>query len=145
MARPRKPRMVYQKPESDYFKPRAVPLKDLREVDITIDELEALRLSDLEQLSQAEAAARMDIHQSTFHRTLSRAREKLTDALVNGKAIKIHGGDYKMPDRDGTGPRGEGPRTGRGLGNCKGSDDLPRQQIGRCGRPRRGLGRGRRP
>jgi len=58
----------------------------------------------------------MKIHQSTFQRTLTRAREKITDALVNGKAIKIHGGEYKMPGGDGTGPRGLGRGMGRGRG-----------------------------
>ena len=115
MVRPRKIKTVNFEPEVTYFKPRAVPLNQLEEVDLTIDELETLRLSNIEKLSQAEAAQRMKIHQSTFQRTLTRAREKITDALVNGKAIRIHGGEYKMPGRDGT-----GPMSGQGRGRLDG-------------------------
>lgn len=92
--RPRKLKNVGFEPGVTYFKPRAVPLNKLKEVIITFDELETLRLSNFEKLSQLDAAKQMDIHQSTFQRTLTRARYKITDALVNGKAIKIHGGDY---------------------------------------------------
>jgi len=113
MVRPRKLKFVNFEPGVTYFKPRAVPITELEEVDLTLDELETLRLVNIENLSQADAATNMHIHQSTFQRTLTRAREKVTDALVNGKAIKIHGGEYKMPGRDGTGPRSQG-RMGRG-------------------------------
>jgi len=113
MVRPRKIKLVNFEPGVTYFKPRAVPLTELEVVEITIDELETMRLSNLEKLRQEDAADKMQIHQSTFQRTLVRAREKVTDALVNGKAIKIHGGDYKMPGGDGTGPLGQGQGRGR--------------------------------
>src|SRR3989339_1065009 len=113
MARPRKLKAVHFEPGVTYFKPRAVSLHKLEEVDLTIDELETLRLSNLEKLSQSDAADKMHIRQSTFQRTLARARDKVTDALVNGKAIKIHGGDYIMPKGDGTGPMEQGSRRGR--------------------------------
>ena len=100
MVRPRKLRMVYFEPLVTYFKPRAVPLHQLEVVEITLDELETLRLSTLERLSQVVAAKKMHIHQSTFQRILTKAREKVTDALVHGKAIKIKGGDYTMPAGD---------------------------------------------
>jgi len=116
MVRPRKIKTVSFKPGVTYFKPRAVPLNKLEEVDLRIDELETLRLSNIDKLSQADAAKKMKVHQSTFHRTLARAREKITDALVNGKAIKIHGGEYKMPGRDRTGPVGQGRGFRQGLG-----------------------------
>jgi uncharacterized protein len=116
MVRPRKIKIVASEPHVTYFKPRAIPLSQLEEVELTICELESLRLANLENLSQAKAAQKMDIHQSTFQRTLQRAREKTTDALVNGKAIKIQGGKYTMPNRDETGPLGRG----RGLGLRKG-------------------------
>ena len=116
MARPRKIKIVSLEPDVTYFKPRAVPLSKLEEIELTLDELETLRLSNIEKLSQEDAAQRMQIHQSTFQRTITRAREKVTDALVNGKAIKIQGGEYKMPGGDGTGPFGQGRRGGRGLG-----------------------------
>ena len=113
MVRPRKVKVVSFEPGVTYFKPRAVPLNILEEVELTIDELETLRLSNLENKSQTEAAAKMEIHQSTFQRTLARACEKITDALINGKAIKIRGGDFKMPGGDGTGPIGGGYGIGR--------------------------------
>ncbi len=113
MVRPRKIKIINFEPNVTYFKPRAVPLSQLEEVELTLDELETLRLSNIEKLSQEDSAKKMKIHQSTFQRTLSRAREKVTDALVNGKAIKIHGGDYKMPGGDGTGPMGQGSGKGR--------------------------------
>ncbi|MFP4117966.1 MAG: DUF134 domain-containing protein [Candidatus Woesearchaeota archaeon] len=100
MARPRKEKIVGYRPDVTYFKPKGVPLNQLIEVDITLDELEALRLSDKEGFSQTEAAARMDVHQSTFQRTLTRARGKIADALLSGKAIKIHGGAYRMQRQD---------------------------------------------
>jgi len=112
MPRPRKIKQVDFEPNATYFKPRAIPLTELEEVEMTFDEVETLRLANLEKLSQADAAERMNIHQSTFQRTLTRAREKVTDALVNGKAIKISGGDYKMPCGDGTGPSGTGGSRG---------------------------------
>ena len=130
MVRPRKIRSVNFEPEVTYFKPRAVPLNQLDEVELTFDELETLRLSHIKKLGQTDAAMKMEIHQSTFQRTLARAREKITDALVNGKAIKINGGDYKMPDKDGTGPRGQG--VGSGQGNRGGPLSAGPDGICRC-------------
>ncbi|MBT5023160.1 DUF134 domain-containing protein [Candidatus Woesearchaeota archaeon] len=115
MVRPRKIKHVNFEPGVTYFKPRAIPLNQIEEVELTVDELETLRLVNIEKLSQADAAKKMKIHQSTFQRTLTRAREKITDALVNGKAIKIQGGEYKMPGRDGTGPVGNRRGEGRGF------------------------------
>jgi uncharacterized protein len=113
MVRPRKIKMINFEPDVIYFKPRAVPLNQLEEVEITLDEMETLRLSNLKKLSQADAAKRMHVHQSTFHRTLARAREKVTDALVNGKAIKIRGGEYKMSKENKAGFLGQGGGKGR--------------------------------
>lgn len=89
MARPIKPRRVSFNPNVVYFKPRAVPLSMLEEVDLSLDELEALRLCDLRNLEQTEAAKRMKISQSTLSRILISARKKVTEALIEGKAIKI--------------------------------------------------------
>lgn len=117
VGRPKKVKTVNYEPDVTYFKPRAVPLNKLKEIELSYEELEALRLANLEGLSQIDAAKKMDVHQTTFHRTLVRAREKATDALVHGKAIRIHGGEYKMPGGDGTGPMGpRGPRRGYGRG-----------------------------
>ena len=92
MARPIKPRRVLFDPDVVYFKPRAVPLSMLEEVDLSIDELEALRLCDLKDLEQKEAAKKMKVCQSTLQRILTSARKKVAEALISGKAIKIRKG-----------------------------------------------------
>ncbi len=116
MGRPRKRRMVNFDHDVRHFKPSGVCLKDLEEVNITIDELETLRLSTLEKMKQENAAQTMQIHQSTFQRTLQRTLLKIADALVNGKSIRIEGGDYTMPGKDGTGPMSKGPVGGQNQG-----------------------------
>jgi predicted DNA-binding protein (UPF0251 family) len=89
MTRPLKPRLIRFNPDVVYFKPRAVPLSVLKEVDLGIDELEALRLCDFKNLDQIEAAKKMKISQSTLQRLLESARKKIAEALIQGKAIKI--------------------------------------------------------
>ncbi|HUW71975.1 MAG TPA: DUF134 domain-containing protein [Candidatus Humimicrobiaceae bacterium] len=89
MVRPLKPRKVLFDPNVIYFKPRAVPLSMLEEVDLGIDELEALRLCDYKNLEQTEAAKKMKISQSTFQRILTSAHKKVAESLIEGKAIKI--------------------------------------------------------
>ena len=89
MVRPIKPRRVLFDPDVVYFKPRAVPLFMLEEVDLGIDELEALRLCDYKNLEQTETAKKMKISQSTLQRILTSARKKIAEALIEGKAIKI--------------------------------------------------------
>ncbi|MCK4781722.1 DUF134 domain-containing protein [Candidatus Parcubacteria bacterium] len=89
MPRPIKPRRVLFNPNITYFKPRAVPLSILEEVNLSVDELEAIRLCDLKALKQIKAAKKMKISQSTLQRTLISARKKITEALIQGKAIKI--------------------------------------------------------
>ena len=138
MARPRRRRRVHNQVNFDYFKPRGVPLRDLKEVNLNVEELEAIRFKDYEEMEQTKAAEKMNISQTTFHRILKSARKKITQALINGKAIKIQGGRYKMPNKDGTGPLGHGPRTGRGVGRGQGRGG------GRGMGKTQGLGRGRR-
>ena len=89
MVRPIKKRLVRFAPEVTYFKPRAIPLSDLEEVDLEVAELEALRLCDLKNLNQKQAAKKMGISQSTLGRILTLARKKIAEALIEGKAIKI--------------------------------------------------------
>jgi len=96
MVRPKKCRMVYAEPNVTYFKPRAVPLRDLEEVELTVEEFEAIRLNDLEKMKQIQVAKKMDISQPTLHRLLQSAHKKIANALVNGKAIKICGGNYSI-------------------------------------------------
>ena len=89
MARPIKPRRILFDPDVVYFKPRAVPLSLLEEVELGVDELEALRLCDLESREQVKAAKEMKISQSTLQRILTSAHKKISEALIKGKAIKI--------------------------------------------------------
>lgn len=94
--------------------PAGTPLGHLEEVVLTVDELEAMRLKDVEGMNQEQAAERMNISQPTFHRLLESARKKIADALVTGKAIRIHGGHYEMA------PVHPGYRGGRGAGRGRG-------------------------
>jgi predicted DNA-binding protein (UPF0251 family) len=96
MPRPHKRRRIFFDPHVKYYKPAGVPVRELEEVVLNHDELEAVRLSDLEGLGQEKSAAKMRISQPTFHRLVSSARKKIGDAIVNGKAIRIEGGVYKL-------------------------------------------------
>lgn len=89
MSRPPKPRKVRFNPKVTYFKPRAVPLSTIEEVSLGVDELEALRLCDLQELEQKQAAKKMKVSQSTLQRVLTSARKKISQALIQGKAIKV--------------------------------------------------------
>ncbi|MBW1989711.1 MAG: DUF134 domain-containing protein [Deltaproteobacteria bacterium] len=95
MVRPRKNRLVQVEPRAVYFKPRGVPLRELEQVILTVDELEALRLADLEGLSHEEAGGRMGVSRATFGRIVQNARKSVGDALVNGKAVLVEGGTYE--------------------------------------------------
>lgn len=90
MPRPRLRRRVGFNPQIKYFKPRGVPLRLLGVVALTIEEFEALRLKDFEDLDQIDAALKMKTSQSTFQRILFSARKKVAKALIEGKAIEIH-------------------------------------------------------
>ena len=77
-------------------------LKDLKgeeEIDLTIDEFEAIRLADLECLTQAKIATQMKVHRSTISRIIESGHKKVADAFVNIKAIKIEGGCCKITRR----------------------------------------------
>lgn len=110
MGRRRKPRWIDFQPGVTYFKPRGITLASLEEVGLTLDEVEAIRLADLEGIDQTKAAKKMKISQSTFQRILKSAHKKIAEALVLGKAIKMEGGEVVMP---GFG-RGMGRGGGRG-------------------------------
>ena len=76
-------------PNALYFKPRGIPLVQLEEVCLSLDELEAVRLADYEGLYHEQAAERMTISRPTFGRILGGARRKLAEALLEGKALRI--------------------------------------------------------
>jgi predicted DNA-binding protein (UPF0251 family) len=93
MVRPKRCRIIEEHPEITYFKPQGIPLSDLEEITLHIDEYEAIRLKDLEGLDQEVAAAKMGISQPTLFRLLTSGHKKIAEALVKGKAIKIEGGN----------------------------------------------------
>ena len=110
MPRPVIPRRIGFQPGATYFKPAGVPLMGLEEVILSFEELEALRLKEISGLGQSKAAKEMNVSQPTFFRVLSSARKKLADAVVNGKAIRVQGGNYSFQGR------GAGTVFGRGFG-----------------------------
>jgi len=99
LPKPPKPRSIAFFPHVRYFKPAGVPMAGLEEEVLTLEEMEALRLKDLEGLDQDSCAERMGISQSTFQRMLAAARFKLVRGLVEGKAIRIEGGNYELAGR----------------------------------------------
>lgn len=99
MGRLPKWRRVAFMPEINYFKPAGIPLRALEEVCLSVEEVEAIRLKDMEGLEQEACAQQMNISRPTFHRVLGAARQKIADALLNGKAIRIEGGNFEMATR----------------------------------------------
>ena len=96
MPRPRQYRRVGCLPQANYYKPAGIPLAILQHVTLTVDELEAIRLADLQGLYQEHAAEKMNISRQTFGRILESAHKKIADALVNAKALAIEGGSFKL-------------------------------------------------
>jgi predicted DNA-binding protein (UPF0251 family) len=99
MGRPFLWRRVSFLPPITYFKPAGIPLASLAEVHLLVEEAEAIRLKDLEGLEQEECAQKMSISRTTFSRILDSGRQKIADALHNGKAIRIEGGNFEMAMR----------------------------------------------
>jgi predicted DNA-binding protein (UPF0251 family) len=115
MVRPKRIRRIFFQPDVTYFKPVGIPMIDLKETMLSFDELEAVRLIDSEGMEQNKAGKKMKISQSTLSRLLKQGRKKLADAIINGHAIKIQGGNFKMAT-----PRGRGLGLGRGMGAGRG-------------------------
>ncbi|HLD91969.1 MAG TPA: DUF134 domain-containing protein [Patescibacteria group bacterium] len=83
------PRCVCFNPGVTYFKPRGIPLRLLEEVVLLLDEVEALKLYEVDGLEQTKAAKKMKVSQPTFARILASANKKVSEALIKGKAIRI--------------------------------------------------------
>jgi len=98
MPRPCRCRRIRCRPDTNYFKPRGIPLDALEEVNLTLDELEAIRLADLTELYQEDAAKKMNISRQTFGNIINSAHKKIADALLNAKALKIEGGNIERVD-----------------------------------------------
>lgn len=161
MPRPCKCRRILSEPPVNTFRPGGTPCRGLERVILPLDELEALRLADLDGLYQDEAAQRMCISRPTFGRLIESARRKVADALLNGKMLVFQGGVITMAETckfhcsacgtDFEAPFGTGrPAACPGCGSnsvCRtDADNLG--ERGRChrhgaGGPGRGRGRGR--
>ena len=89
MPRPKKCRCINCTPNTSYFKPKGIPIFELEEVSLSLDELEAIRLADYEGRYHEEAAKNMAVSRATFGRILSKARNKVAEVIVDGKALRI--------------------------------------------------------
>lgn len=116
MARPRRWRRVCALPENSRFGPLDSPVDIDGHIKMTVDEYETIRLIDLEGHTQEECAEQMDIARSTVQGIYAGARKKLAEFLVDGRALHIEGGEYRLCD---------GPGGGRGRA-CRGN------RRGRC-------------
>ena len=125
MPRPRHCRRVAYLPQATFYKPRGIPLSVLQHITLTVDELEAIRLADLEGLYQEQAAEKMNVSRQTFGRIIESAHKKIADALVNGKALSIEGGIVELDTTTLPGPphrfrHGHGGPGRHGRGFCGG-------------------------
>ena len=89
MSRPKKCRCINCTPNTSYFKPKGIPVHELEEVTLSLDELEAIRLADYEGCYHEDAATRMKVSRATFGRILNQARKKVAETIVDGKALRI--------------------------------------------------------
>ena len=100
MARPRKCRKVCCLPECSRFGPLDSMVDEEQYVTMTVDEYETIRLIDLEGLTQEECSNQMNVARTTVQSIYNDARKKLAESVVNGKVLKIEGGDYQLCDRN---------------------------------------------
>lgn len=98
-GRPQKYRIIRHDLKVAHFSPRGRPGRP-DEVQLSMDELEAVRLADFMGLSQKEAANSMRISQQTFSRVLKSARKKISTVLVMGARMKIQGGYYVISSKE---------------------------------------------
>ena len=100
MSRPFKCRRICFIPGVTYFKPAGIPLRFLEENSLSLEEMEAIHLRDMEHLEQVGCARKMNISRPTFQRVLASARQKIADSLLSGKALRIGGGNYELSTLD---------------------------------------------
>ncbi len=96
MSKPKKHRRVQYPPSVVYFKPQGIPMFQLEQITLAVDEYEAVRLVDREGLDQEQAAERMGVSRATCARILDSAHKKIAEALTQGKAIRIEGGNFTL-------------------------------------------------
>ena len=154
MPRPHKCRRIAAQPGTSCFKPAGITGRALTQVELRLDELEALRLADLEGLYHDAAAERMGVSRPTFSRLIATARRKVADALLNSRMLTFKGGHITMTERrrfqcnecgatfevpHGTGRPTECPTChSKSLGRAAGTGD----GHGRCRRRGAGAGAG---
>lgn len=93
-------RVVTKLPKASSFLPAGIPITEMGINNVKIEELETMHLVDLRKMKQEEAARKMHVSRKTFWKDLKSARRKVTDALLNGKMIKIEGGNYKLTEKE---------------------------------------------
>lgn len=151
MPRPPIERAVSGVPRITLFKPAGVPARELEQLQLGIDELEAIRLVDLEGLSHEQAAKVMGVSRQTVGRVLERGRARVAEALVGGKAILIGGGQYRVEPRRLRCFACQARWTDAGEGREAACPECGAEDIGECwgpgercdsGRGRRGAGAG---
>jgi len=98
MPRPKRKRKIFSLPQIEGFKPFGTDIKDAQVVKLLFEEYEAIKLADYQNLTQDEAAKKMNISRPTFTRIYDKARKTIAEALVEGKIIKITGGDIDIND-----------------------------------------------
>jgi predicted DNA-binding protein (UPF0251 family) len=96
MVRPRKMRRICTLPKVNKFGPLDISKQVSEAIIMTVEEYETIRLIDLEELNQEQCADTMEVARSTVQRIYDDARKKIADSLINGKVLKIEGGDYKV-------------------------------------------------
>lgn len=129
MARPVKWRQIQSMPEIMNFSPTNILDETQKRNVLKMEELEAIRLKDLEGLDQNECAELMEVSRPTFRRILLSARIKIADSLVHGKALSFDGGNYVCnPERSGGRGRGLGQGRGPGQGHQNRGNGLGRGQ-----------------
>jgi len=121
MPRPTCRRRIGFQPKAVFFKPAGIPLASVQEIVIGQDEVEAMRLKNLFGFPQEEAAGQMGVSQPTFHRLINSAHQKITDAIINGKALRIEGGNVAFYEQASGPCQWQKPKTlGRRLSSCRG-------------------------
>ena len=96
MPKPKKDRQVLYPPTVVFFKPQGIPLVQLQQVVLNVDEYEAIRLVDYEGLDQEKAAKKLGISRATCARIVEDAHKKIAEAITQGKAIRIEGGSFVL-------------------------------------------------
>lgn len=117
MPRPRKWRRVSCLPETDRFGPLNGKFDPNDCIVMTVDEYETIRLIDYEGCTQEECSKKMNVARTTIQGIYFEARRKISDALVNSKALWIQGGEYVLGE-------------GAGRGPCCLPKDCPRRKMG---------------